>query len=187
MILKTALISRRITWVAAMLWSAAAACAPGGSGPPLYGAGTLRQVDARVAKWDRIKATPLRARVAWGSLQELNDAINRTPYREDPGDVWQAPGAFLARGGDCEDYAIAKLVELGARGIAERWLVVVWDTKAGRVHAFALTREAGAWLVLDNQIETVLSWREALGRYRPIYAIDVARDAVYQRQGAGAM
>lgn len=152
-----------------------------GEVPPGAGRTEFRPLAGRIAKWDAIKALPWRARVKWASLQELNDVINRTPYRTDlPRDEWLAPGEFLVRGGDCEDYAIAKLFEMKARGVEERWLIVAWDTKSARPHAFAMTRTASAWVVLDNQIRSVLAWRDALQVYEPIYAIDVGRDQLYQ-------
>jgi len=155
-------------------------CASRGDVPPGSGTEAFKRLDGQIAKWDRMRNVPMRSRVEWRSLQELNDVINLTPYREDRQDEWLEPDVFLARGGDCEDFAIAKLVELGARGIAERWLVVAWDVERERHHAFALTREASTWLVLDNQIGRLFDWREVLLRYRPIYAIDVSRDELYQ-------
>ena len=56
---------------------------------------------------------------------EVNSALNRKPYRTDQEqfgreDVWESPVTFAHLGGDCEDYAIAKLVapdRLGHRGL----------------------------------------------------------------------
>ena len=170
-----------IAMVARVMAIMAVACAPRpGDGPP--DADAFHEVSTRIAKWERISATAPRSRIAWWSLQELNDKINRTHYREDPPDEWLTPSVFLAKGGDCEDYAIAKLFEIAAKGEEERWLVVAWDSRLQRVHALAVTREGGVWRVLDNQIGTVLTWSDAVRRYRPLYAIDARTSRVFQHR-----
>jgi hypothetical protein len=59
----------------------------------------------------------------------------------------------LTRGGDCEDYAIAKFVALRRAGIAadDLRIVIMRDTNHGEDHAVAAARLDGRWLTLDNR------------------------------------
>ena len=60
-------------------------------------------------------------RPALDQLAAVNDYVNRVRYRDDRvnwglRDYWAAPREFFARGGDCEDFAIAKYLSLRALG-----------------------------------------------------------------------
>src|SRR4051812_20462845 len=57
-------------------------------------------------------------------------------------DVWTSPLVTLIRGGDCEDYAIAKFVALRLAGIApdDLRIVIMRDTIRGEDHAVAAAR-----------------------------------------------
>jgi predicted transglutaminase-like cysteine proteinase len=86
-------------------------------------------------------------------LQKVNAKVNRARYVSDSrnwreSDYWSTPQELLTRGGDCEDYAIAKYLLLREIGVeASRMHVAV-----GMGHAFlvVMTDTAGA-VVLDNQ------------------------------------
>jgi predicted transglutaminase-like cysteine proteinase len=90
-------------------------------------------------------------------LERVNAFFNRFPYRTDEelygrSEYWAGPVEFLARSGDCEDYAIAKfftLRELGF-GDADLKVVVVDDTARGVGHAVLTARLDGTDFVLDN-------------------------------------
>jgi predicted transglutaminase-like cysteine proteinase len=89
-------------------------------------------------------------------------------------DVWSTPLATLALGGgDCEDYAIAKLAALRWAGIApdDLRIVVMHDTIHGEDHAVAAARLDGRWLVLDNRRMAMVE-DSAVRNYRPTFVID---------------
>ena len=88
-------------------------------------------------------------------------------------DHWETPFEFLARGGQCEDYAIAKYMALAASGVPENSmrLAVVRDTYRSLDHAVAIVMVDGEELVLDNQIKTITT-AESDGRYVPYYSIN---------------
>jgi predicted transglutaminase-like cysteine proteinase len=93
-------------------------------------------------------------------LRRVHEAVNRQTYAEDRDqfgvdDLWQSPLAFAARGGDCEDFAIAKYFVLRLLGMAPSDLRIVVLTGQDRreVHAVLLARAAGEWHVLDNREE----------------------------------
>jgi predicted transglutaminase-like cysteine proteinase len=139
--------------------------------------GRLEPGQVCVARWWRefvaeLAALPVRERIA-----RANQVLNRVPYVSaaanwhDP-DHWETPYEFLARGGQCQDYAIAKLMALAASGVPETALrlVVVHDIETGAAHAVTVVYLDGAALVLDNQMQQVVP-ASRVARYVPYYSI----------------
>jgi predicted transglutaminase-like cysteine proteinase len=88
-------------------------------------------------------------------------------------DYWAVAREFLYNDGDCEDYAITKLFSL-------RWLefspdqlrvVVLQDTNLRVPHAVLAVAEQDDILILDNQIEQVVSHQDIV-HYLPVYSIN---------------
>jgi len=133
--------------------------------------------DCVLARWRRFVAV-LRGLPILDRVTVANSVLNRVPYVpaivnwRDP-DHWETPFEFLQYGGQCEDFAIAKLAALSESGIDERdlRLVVVWDRTKRLAHAVAVVFVAGQALVLDNQIHEVTPDTE-ITRYVPFYAIN---------------
>ncbi len=120
-----------------------------------------------------------RAREGRARLGETNRAINLAirpmsdlaQHGEE--DVWNSPLATFASGaGDCEDYAIAKLVALRLAGVPANDLriVVMRDTMAGEDHAVAAARLDGHWLMLDNRRMAMIE-DENVRNYQPLFVI----------------
>lgn len=71
---------------------------------------------------------------------------------------WQTLGEFLGRGGDCEDFALAKYFLLREFGIpaSDMRVVVALDRSVGEHHALLVVRRTdadGAWLLdTDNRV-----------------------------------
>jgi predicted transglutaminase-like cysteine proteinase len=89
-------------------------------------------------------------------------------------DVWSPPLATFSKGaGDCEDYAIAKLVALHQAGIPPEdvKLLIVNETTGGEDHAVVAARLDGHWLVLDNRRMAMVEDVQ-VANYRPIFLID---------------
>jgi predicted transglutaminase-like cysteine proteinase len=88
-------------------------------------------------------------------------------------DVWASPLATLTRGGDCEDYAIAKFVALRRAGIApdDLRIVIMRDTIRGEDHAVAVARLDGHWLTLDNRRMAMVEDSD-IRNYRPTHLIN---------------
>lgn len=108
----------------------------------------------------------------------VNDVMNQKPYIEDidnweKTDYWANPVEFNKRGGDCEDFAIAKYVALRALGVPESSLrlAVVHDMQRDMPHAVLVVLSKGQSYVLDNQYKTVRD-TAATTRYFPIYSIN---------------
>jgi len=123
-------------------------------------------------------------------LREINAAMNRRPYVSDLAnwhveDYWATPLEFMAKGGDCEDYAIAKYMALRELGfpIDDMRVVVLNDLNLGVAHAILVVYVQGTALVLDNQISTVIP-ADAIHHYRPVYSIN-ERGWWLHRNGTG--
>lgn len=112
------------------------------------------------------------------ALGEVNRTVNRRPYVTDQenygtSDHWATPAEFEARGGDCEDFAIAKYTLLKKMGVpAERMrVVVVRDLALSQQHAVLSVAVGDRHYILDNQSEQVLA-DSAIDHYRPVYSIN---------------
>ncbi len=112
-------------------------------------------------------------------LYRVNRYMNHYSYRSDQRnwqlpDFWATPEQLFDRGGDCEDFAIAKYLSLRALGFpAERMRVaVVYDRKKHEDHAVLLVSTATETLVLDNKYQRVVSWADTRSRYRPYYSLN---------------
>jgi predicted transglutaminase-like cysteine proteinase len=108
----------------------------------------------------------------------VNNMMNAVPYIKDSNnwgqsDYWATPIEFMQRGGDCEDYAIAKYTALRALGVPEERLrlAIVHDTLKNIPHAVLVVYTDSGSYVLDNQEDQMISAMEA-GRYRPIFSIN---------------
>jgi predicted transglutaminase-like cysteine proteinase len=132
--------------------------------------------DCALAKWRRVLAE-LRRADAMAQLRAVNAYINRVPYKTDEElygveDYWATPRELFAKGGDCEDYAIAKYLSLRALGWpAERLrIVVVHDRARDLVHAALVAYHGGRAYLLDIEIAEVTDVAD-VERYSPIFAI----------------
>lgn len=108
-------------------------------------------------------------------LGDVNESVNHDyDYRRDAKDKWLNPDEFLARGGgDCEDFAIAKMHMLAKRGLAlDR--MEVWVITRGRstilVHAVLVV---DGWAVLDNFEDDIYNVDRLRETNRPRYAVGV--------------
>jgi predicted transglutaminase-like cysteine proteinase len=140
-------------------------CAPGAAEP------------CQPAEWGAVVASldglELRAK-----LDRVNAAVNRHPYI--PSTVnwhesnhWETPFEFLRKGGQCQDYAVAKYLLLREAGVpaSSLRLVVLRDTHLGLDHAVTVAFVRGEALVLDNQQQEVVP-ASRLDYCRPYYSIN---------------
>lgn len=111
-------------------------------------------------------------------VRKVNDYINARPYILDSNnwgqtDYWENPVEFLQRGGDCEDFAIAKYASLRALGVPEERLrlAIVHDLEKDMPHAVLIVYSDAGPLVLDNQSKDTLP-AARVSRYKPIFSIN---------------
>jgi len=93
-------------------------------------------------------------------IGEINRAVNLAirPVSDERrfgvADQWSSPLETISDGvGDCEDYAILKLLALKEAGFAndDLKLLIVHDAATRSDHALAAARLDGRWLLLDNR------------------------------------
>ncbi len=132
----------------------------------------------RLTKWQAFLSEISSATLS-DQLYRVNRYINHVRYRTDErnwnrADFWAVPEQFFARGGDCEDYAIAKYVSLRSLGIpAERLrVVVVYDRKIREDHAILVITAPDGIKVLDSNRKRVIDWEESSKRYSPYYSLN---------------
>ena len=113
-------------------------------------------------------------------LQRINAYANRKRYVLDidnygVNDYWAVAREFLYNGGDCEDYAITKLLSLRWLGVETERLriVVLQDTNLRIPHAVLAVYDNDDIFILDNQTEQVVSHRDIV-HYVPVYSINEA-------------
>ena len=97
---------------------------------------------------------------------EVNEDINKTLYYADDQnwgipDYWATPKEFYLKGGDCEDYAIAKYFALRRAGIpASRMMISIGEIDDGDgTHAILLVKYKEIF-VLDNIVGKVTPLNE---------------------------
>ncbi len=88
-------------------------------------------------------------------------------------DYWATPREFLYNNGDCEDYAITKMLSLKMLGFNMQSikLVVLQDTNLKIPHAVLALYIKDDILIMDNQVDEVISHKHIL-HYVPVYAVN---------------
>ncbi len=88
-------------------------------------------------------------------------------------DYWATPIEFMTRGGDCEDFAIAKYTALRALGVPESRMriAIVQDLQKDMAHAVLIVYSERGAVVLDNQSK-VMKTAASIKHYKPIFSIN---------------
>ncbi len=108
----------------------------------------------------------------------VNALLNQVRYVSDntnygKSDYWATPIEFLMRGGDCEDYAIAKYTALRILGVPEERmrLMILQDMQKNIPHAVLVVYTDNGAMILDNQIKTATK-ADKITHYKPIFSIN---------------
>ncbi len=111
-------------------------------------------------------------------LDVINRWFNRVAYVSDTAnwqtlDHWEPINEFLAKGGDCEDYAIAKYAMLRSLGLSadKMRLLIVEDIRKREVHAVLAVDTPSGTRLLDNQLPDIIFIQDA-SKYRVRVAIN---------------
>lgn len=120
----------------------------------------------------------LSGREPYQVLSAVNRLVNRRPYRSDlenfhKSEHWASPLEFLAKSGDCEDYAIAKYALLRHLGLpAESLRIVLLKRKAdGLGHAVLAAYLGDKVFILDSASRPVLPQSEVT-RYTAVFSFN---------------
>lgn len=127
-------------------------------------------------KWSTLVAA-LRPLAPAQQVVRVTAALNAEAYVIDRAnwgisDYWQTPAEFMARGGDCEDFAIAKYLALREAGWAAEDLrvVVVIDERRAAGHAVLIASHQGKAWVLDNVTDEVVE-ADDVHHYQPVFSV----------------
>ncbi len=111
-------------------------------------------------------------------IKSVNTYANQKEYILDIenygiADYWATPKEFLVSHGDCEDYAIIKMLSMKWLGydIGAMRVVVVQDTNLRVPHAVMAIKNNNDIFILDNQIEEVISHADIF-HYVPVYSVN---------------
>ncbi len=111
-------------------------------------------------------------------VSRVNEMMNAKRYVSDKAnygktDYWATPVEFFQKGGDCEDYAIAKYTALKALGVPENRLriAIVQDLQKNVPHAILIVYTDQGAMVLDNQMKSTVSI-DRISHYKPIFSIN---------------
>ncbi|HRQ60248.1 MAG TPA: transglutaminase-like cysteine peptidase [Alphaproteobacteria bacterium] len=136
-------------------------------------ASTKEQLKDWTAGLSSFKGLPLKA-----MADKVNRYVNEVNYITDSknwgqSDYWATPAEFISRGGDCEDFAIAKYTALRALGVPENRMrvAIVHDNVKNIPHAVLVVYTDEGSVVLDNQNKSLVDG-EKMQRYRPIFSIN---------------
>ncbi|HEY9051448.1 MAG TPA: transglutaminase-like cysteine peptidase [Gammaproteobacteria bacterium] len=120
----------------------------------------------------------IRSLPAMDQIRRVNEYANQQQYVLDienygVEDYWATPRQFLYNNGDCEDYAITKMLSLKQLGfdISRMRIVVLQDTNLRIPHAVLAVDVKGDTLIMDNQVEEVISHQHIV-HYVPIYSVN---------------
>lgn len=120
----------------------------------------------------------LRGREWSEQMRSVDAYINRTRFVHDSSnyglaDFWATPREFFARGGDCEDFAIAKYLSLKRLGwnMDNVRVVVTMETRRRELHAVLAVQAGGTIWILDNLLTQPTDHRQ-VRQYRPIFSIN---------------
>lgn len=111
-------------------------------------------------------------------IKKVNRYANEKKYILDMenygiADYWATPKQFLESNGDCEDYAIIKMLSLKwlGRDVGLMRVVIVQDTNLRIPHAVMAIASNDDILILDNQIDEVISHADIF-HYVPVYSVN---------------
>jgi len=138
-------------------------------------------------QWEALLAE-LEGKEVSTQVAEVNKFFNAITYITDQknygtSDYWQTPYEMFERGGDCEDYAIAKYISLKRLGVSESdmHILIVRDKNLGGiVHAILEINVDGEAKILDNQAKTVKPVA-SIFRYSPVFAINESQWWAYNK------
>lgn len=138
--------------------------------------GILNRLDK--VSFDTSRSEQFRGMGLSSQVVAVNEYVNKFRYIEDKdnfgkNDYWATPSEFFARGGDCEDFAIAKYAMLKNLGVPENKmrLAIVQDKIKNIPHAVLIVYTDTGPMLLDNQMKSTKQVA-SVDRYKPIYSIN---------------
>lgn len=151
-----------------------------------------RESSTKVIQQWKTDLSDLRGKSLIEMADGVNSLMNKVRYIGDnknwgKSDYWETPVEFMTRGGDCEDFAIAKYASLRALGVPESLMriAIVKDTQKGIPHAILIVFTDQGPMVLDNQIKK-MTRASTISHYKPIFSINRSAWWVHTDQNVAA-
>jgi len=151
-----------------------------------------RESSSKVIQDWKMDISDLRGKSLVDMADGVNNLMNKVRYIGDSknwgkSDYWETPIEFLTRGGDCEDFAIAKYASLRALGVPEHLMriAIVKDMQKGIPHAILIVYTDQGPMILDNQIKK-MARASSIFHYKPIFSINRSAWWVHTDQSVGA-
>lgn len=122
-------------------------------------------------------------------LNMVNSFFNQWSYISDQenygvSEYWAAPLDFMSKGGDCEDFAIAKYASLQLLGYADqsmRVMAVMDTSRDGMGHAVLSVKTRAGDMILDNRSTIVYGGAQQTA-YVPRFGVNMSGVYTYSAQ-----
>ncbi len=135
------------------------------------------ELACKLVEW-RIYLSGIQSLSHLDKIYAINNYVNSFPYIRDEKssevrDSWATPLEFFSRGGDCEEFAIAKYFSLIFVGFQKESLriVVVKDVLLNVYHAVLAVKINNRIIIMDNQIKNPTN-HIVIKHYMPLYSIN---------------
>ncbi len=132
----------------------------------------------RIIQELKIELAEYKSSSIYQMAKKVDAMMNKKKYIVDSknwgkSDYWATPIEFMTRGGDCEDFAIAKYVALRALGVPENRMriAIVQDLEKNMPHAILIVYSERGAVILDNQSKTMKT-ASSVKHYKPIFSIN---------------
>lgn len=152
-----------------------------------------RGSDREVIENIRSRISHLQGQSISAMASQVNDIMNNVQYITDARnygqtDYWATPVEFMKRGGDCEDFAIAKYTALRALGVPEDRLrvMILQDQQKNVPHAVLIVYTEKGPMLLDNQIKRMVNVN-SVSHYKPIFSINQTAWWLHSKPAASVM
>lgn len=141
-----------------------------------------KRIEGRIDYFEAAYAMAYTPRVKENGLQAVNQAVNAVPYVKEAygANAPLDPKQFWTRGGDCDKYALVKMLELRAQGISDLYYLVLMNGPQNENHAVLVANDHGNMVALDNQSKTIKHVSTLYKNYDPVFAVDVKTRQIWR-------
>jgi len=148
----------------------------------------------KIAAWRGALAGAQLSPRPYSGFDKINRITNKTvDYKSDytvhhMSDYWATPVETLIDGGDCEDIALLKAVALYHKGWPhdKMFLLLGYTRYRGKriAHAVLLVDNGGEYLVMDNLVDRLIPFSEAM--LQPLYMLNERQTRLFYLPGSAS-
>lgn len=145
----------------------------------------MSQFEPVLARMKVFKAAydlPYKARIKARGVKAVNRVVNALLYEPDSQfNELLDPAVFWRTGGDCDKYALIKMLELRAQGVKDLYYLVLKNSETA--HAVLVTKYLGQMVALDNRSDQLIPLPVLYREFQPVYMVDVKTQQVWRASG----